>query len=204
MSYEELLLFVVKQQRIVRKVVTCYEAGAFGFISTVASKHSGSRAAASNSRTGMNAARCQKRPARCVGFVPALRARQFKGIQHRENPRRERGSQTGHQPATPAADARAAARGRSGTRTACASKRWRRLGAFTRQVRRKKQEHLKRAALPFGWGLPVPQNPFPRGRLGLLRVGEHCEKPSYPLYQTPINQNKSTQPLAGNLELNLD
>ena len=31
MTYDELLLFVVKQQRLTGKVVTCYEAGAFGF-----------------------------------------------------------------------------------------------------------------------------------------------------------------------------
>jgi transposase len=31
MTYDELLLFVVKQQRLANKVVTCYEAGAFGF-----------------------------------------------------------------------------------------------------------------------------------------------------------------------------
>lgn len=30
-TYDELLLFVVKQQRLANKVVTCYEAGAFGF-----------------------------------------------------------------------------------------------------------------------------------------------------------------------------
>ena len=31
MTCDELLLFVVKQQRLTNKVVTCYEAGAFGF-----------------------------------------------------------------------------------------------------------------------------------------------------------------------------
>ncbi len=31
MTYDELLLFVVKQQKLTGKVVTCYEAGAFGF-----------------------------------------------------------------------------------------------------------------------------------------------------------------------------
>ena len=31
MTYDELLLFVVKQQKLKDKVVTCYEAGAFGF-----------------------------------------------------------------------------------------------------------------------------------------------------------------------------
>ena len=31
MTYDELLLFVVKQQRLANKVVTCYEAGPFGF-----------------------------------------------------------------------------------------------------------------------------------------------------------------------------
>jgi transposase len=31
MTYEELMLFVVKQQKLTRNVVTCYEAGAFGF-----------------------------------------------------------------------------------------------------------------------------------------------------------------------------
>ena len=31
MTYNELLLFVVKQQKLTTKVVTCYEAGAFGF-----------------------------------------------------------------------------------------------------------------------------------------------------------------------------
>ena len=31
MTYDELLLFVVKQQKLTNKVVTCYEAGAFGF-----------------------------------------------------------------------------------------------------------------------------------------------------------------------------
>jgi hypothetical protein len=31
MTYDELLLFVVKQQKFTNKVVTCYEAGAFGF-----------------------------------------------------------------------------------------------------------------------------------------------------------------------------
>jgi hypothetical protein len=31
MTCDELLLFVVKQQRLANKVVTCYEAGAFGF-----------------------------------------------------------------------------------------------------------------------------------------------------------------------------
>jgi transposase len=30
-TYDELLLFVVKQQKLTGKVVTCYEAGAFGF-----------------------------------------------------------------------------------------------------------------------------------------------------------------------------
>jgi hypothetical protein len=30
MTCDELLLFVVKQQRLTNKVVTCYEAGAFG------------------------------------------------------------------------------------------------------------------------------------------------------------------------------
>jgi transposase len=31
MTYDELLLFVVKQQKLTNTVVTCYEAGAFGF-----------------------------------------------------------------------------------------------------------------------------------------------------------------------------
>ena len=31
MTYDELMLFVVKQQKLTRNVVTCYEAGAFGF-----------------------------------------------------------------------------------------------------------------------------------------------------------------------------
>ena len=31
MTYEELMLFVVKQQKLTRNVLTCYEAGAFGF-----------------------------------------------------------------------------------------------------------------------------------------------------------------------------
>jgi transposase len=31
MTYDELMLFVVKQQKLTRSVVTCYEAGAFGF-----------------------------------------------------------------------------------------------------------------------------------------------------------------------------
>jgi hypothetical protein len=31
MTYEELMLFVLKQQKLTRNVVTCYEAGAFGF-----------------------------------------------------------------------------------------------------------------------------------------------------------------------------
>ena len=31
MTYDELLLFVVKQQKLTNKVVTCYEAGAVGF-----------------------------------------------------------------------------------------------------------------------------------------------------------------------------
>ena len=31
MTYDELLLFVVKQQKLTQLVVTCYEAGAFGF-----------------------------------------------------------------------------------------------------------------------------------------------------------------------------
>jgi hypothetical protein len=31
MTYDELLLFVVKQQKLTKKVVPCYEAGAFGF-----------------------------------------------------------------------------------------------------------------------------------------------------------------------------
>ncbi len=31
MTYDELLLFVVKQQKLTKKVVTCYESGAFGF-----------------------------------------------------------------------------------------------------------------------------------------------------------------------------
>ena len=31
MTRDELLLFVVKQQRLTNKVVTCYGAGAFGF-----------------------------------------------------------------------------------------------------------------------------------------------------------------------------
>jgi hypothetical protein len=31
MTYDELMLFVVKQQKLARHVVTCYEAGAFGF-----------------------------------------------------------------------------------------------------------------------------------------------------------------------------
>jgi hypothetical protein len=31
MTYDELLLFVVKQQKLTGKVVTCYESGAFGF-----------------------------------------------------------------------------------------------------------------------------------------------------------------------------
>ena len=31
MTYDELLLFVIKQQNLTNKVVTCYEAGAFGF-----------------------------------------------------------------------------------------------------------------------------------------------------------------------------
>ena len=31
MTCDELLLFVVKQQKLTNKVVTCYEAGAFGF-----------------------------------------------------------------------------------------------------------------------------------------------------------------------------
>ena len=31
MTYEELMLFVVKQQKLTRNVVNCYEAGAFGF-----------------------------------------------------------------------------------------------------------------------------------------------------------------------------
>ena len=31
MTYEELMLFVVKQQKLTGNVVTCYEAGAFGF-----------------------------------------------------------------------------------------------------------------------------------------------------------------------------
>jgi transposase len=31
MNYDELMLFVVKQQKLTRNVVTCYEAGAFGF-----------------------------------------------------------------------------------------------------------------------------------------------------------------------------
>ena len=31
MTYDSLLLFVVKQQRLTKKAVTCYEAGAFGF-----------------------------------------------------------------------------------------------------------------------------------------------------------------------------
>ena len=30
MTYDELILFVVKQQKLTRNVVTCYEAGAFG------------------------------------------------------------------------------------------------------------------------------------------------------------------------------
>ena len=30
MTYDELMLFVVKQQKLTRNVVTCYEAGAFG------------------------------------------------------------------------------------------------------------------------------------------------------------------------------
>ena len=31
MTYDELLLFVLKQQKLTNKVVTCYEAGGFGF-----------------------------------------------------------------------------------------------------------------------------------------------------------------------------
>jgi transposase len=31
MNYDELMLFVVKQQKLTGNVVTCYEAGAFGF-----------------------------------------------------------------------------------------------------------------------------------------------------------------------------
>ena len=31
MTYDELMLFVVKQQKLTRNVMTCYEAGAFGF-----------------------------------------------------------------------------------------------------------------------------------------------------------------------------
>ena len=31
MTYDELMLFVVKQQKLTRHVVTCHEAGAFGF-----------------------------------------------------------------------------------------------------------------------------------------------------------------------------
>jgi hypothetical protein len=31
MTYDELMLFVVKQQKLTRNVVTCYEAGGFGF-----------------------------------------------------------------------------------------------------------------------------------------------------------------------------
>jgi hypothetical protein len=31
MTYNELLLFVLKQQRLINKVVTRYEAGTFGF-----------------------------------------------------------------------------------------------------------------------------------------------------------------------------
>ena len=30
-TYEELMLFVVKQRKLTRNVVTCFEAGAFGF-----------------------------------------------------------------------------------------------------------------------------------------------------------------------------
>jgi hypothetical protein len=33
MTYEEVMLFLVKQQKLTRNVVTCYEAGAFGFYS---------------------------------------------------------------------------------------------------------------------------------------------------------------------------
>ena len=32
MTYDELMLFVVKQQKLARNVVTCYEAGALGFL----------------------------------------------------------------------------------------------------------------------------------------------------------------------------
>ncbi len=31
MTYDEFMLFVVKQQKLTGKVVTCYEASAFGF-----------------------------------------------------------------------------------------------------------------------------------------------------------------------------
>jgi len=43
MTYDELMLFVVKQQKLTRNVVTCHEAGAFGFHCTVGWRNSASR-----------------------------------------------------------------------------------------------------------------------------------------------------------------
>ena len=57
MTYEELMLFVVKQQKLTRNMVTCYEAGAFGFHCNVGWRNSASRTTWCNPRTGMNVAK---------------------------------------------------------------------------------------------------------------------------------------------------
>jgi hypothetical protein len=57
MTYDELLLFVVKQQKLTGNVVTCYEAGAFGFHLHRRLEELGIKNTWCNPRTGMSVAK---------------------------------------------------------------------------------------------------------------------------------------------------
>ena len=57
MTCDELMLFVVKQQKLTRNVVTCYEAGAFGFPLHRRFEELGIKNYWCNPRTGMSVAK---------------------------------------------------------------------------------------------------------------------------------------------------
>jgi hypothetical protein len=66
MTCDELMLFVVKQQKLTRNVVTCYEAGAFGFPLHRRFEELGIKNYWCNPRTGMNVAK----GSRMTGSIP--------------------------------------------------------------------------------------------------------------------------------------